>query len=95
MKPRVLSVLHREPSVEERVVEELVYGRLKLAIDFCELLTFHEDLAAAVQRAIARSLHPPSERAEMTMRYVRHAWERLGDEVLGQLAELSLPSQAE
>ena len=89
MKPRVLSILHREPSVEERIVGELVYGRLRLAIDFCEVLTFHEDLAAALKRAQA------PERPEMLMKYLRAAWDRLGDEVLGQLAELSLPVPVE
>ena len=95
MKPRVLNVGLPEPSVAERTVEELVYQRLRLAVDFCELLTFHEDLASSVARALARSARPGAQKADLTMHYVRMAWDRLGEEVLGQLAQMSLPGAAE
>jgi hypothetical protein len=88
MNPVVSAAVENEPTLDERIVEELVFARLRFAVDFCELLTFQEDLSASVERALSRTSRSESERADVTMRYLLRAWDRLGDEVLGQLSEL-------
>ena len=93
--PSVPSVVTSTATIDEKIIEELVFNRMRLAVDFGELMTFHEDLSASVERALARCMRPMSaEQADLTMRYVRLAWDRLGEEVLSQLAEMTLPLPA-
>ena len=80
-----------EPTLDRKILEELIYERVRLAVDLCELVTFEEDLAVSIERALARCGGSAGERADLSQRFLAAAWERLGQEVAGELAPLRRP----
>lgn len=69
--------------LERKILEELIYERVRVAVDLCELLDFEEDLAASIERALTQCAKSPDERSQLALKYLNRAWERLGHEVLG------------
>ncbi len=78
-----------DATIDRKILEELIYERVRLAVDLCELVTFEEDLSASIERALEQCAESPRERADMTLRFLERAWERLGKEVMDELAESS------
>ena len=86
---RVLNLASEPAALTEHLLEELIYQRLRLAVDVCEILTFREDLSTSVERALARRAHHVADRADLTMQHLHRAWDRLGEEILSELAHAS------
>jgi hypothetical protein len=76
--------------LERRILEELIYERVRVTVDLCELMAFELDLSASIERALAACAPSPGERTDLTMDYLRRAWERMSDEVLGVLLDREL-----
>ncbi len=72
--------------LDRRILEELIYERVRVAVDLCELVTFEEDLSTSISRALTRCARSPAERANLTLDYLHRAWDRVTDEVLGEAA---------
>lgn len=81
------------PGLEQKILEELIYEKVRLSLDMCALLEFEADLAASIERALAQCARSPAERSDLAMSYLTTAWERLGDEVMTELAEAELGSE--
>jgi hypothetical protein len=84
----------REPGADgapvglaHRILEELVFERLRLTVDLCELLEFHADLSASIQRAVEGCAATEEERSGLVLAYLEQAWTRLSGEVRAELAE--------
>jgi hypothetical protein len=73
-------------SLDHRILEELVYERLRLALDMCALVDFEEDLSASIDRALRRCARDPVERSDLSMEMLHAAWDRLGCEVFSEIA---------
>ena len=71
--------------LDKRILEELIYERVRLAVDLCELLDFESDLSVSTERALKKCARSPEERSRLTLDYLRRAWQRVADEVLGEL----------
>src|SRR4051812_14746848 len=72
---------------ERRVLEQLIYERVRQSVDVCELMSLQLDLSASVENALSACARSPGERSDLTMDYLQRAWERLSDEVLGRFFE--------
>jgi hypothetical protein len=84
---RILDVIPEDcETVSDRLLEELIYQRLRMSIDLYELGTFREELSSTIERALARQHRPTQDRGDLTMRFLNRAWDRLGEEVLSELA---------
>jgi hypothetical protein len=73
--------------LERKILEELIYERVRVAVDMCRLMEFELDLASSIERALSACAESPSERSDLTLDFIQRAWERVTEEVLGQLAE--------
>jgi hypothetical protein len=71
----------------QRILEELVYERVRVAVDLCELVSFEQDLAISIDRALTTCAESAEERQSMALEYLHRAWERLSDEVMVGFAE--------
>jgi hypothetical protein len=80
----------RPGRLERKILEELIYERVRVTVDLCELMDFELDLAASIERALSVCAEAPGERADLTLDYLHRAWERMTCEVLGGLAEREL-----
>lgn len=82
--------------LEERILEELIYERVRVSVDMCALIEFEQDLAASIERALRQCGQSAAERSDLAMTFLQRAWQRVGEEVLGELAasELGTASRA-
>jgi hypothetical protein len=78
------------PSLDRRILEELIYERVRLTVDLCELMAFEVDLSASIERALVSVARSPSQRSDLTLEYLQRAWERVTEQVVGNLAENEL-----
>jgi hypothetical protein len=76
--------------LEHKILEELVYERVRVSVDLVKLLEFELDLSSSIERALAACARSPAERSDLSLDFVQRAWERLTEEVLGSLAESEL-----
>ncbi len=74
------------PSLQVRILEELIYERVRVAFNLCELLDFQSDLSVSIDRALDDCADAPDQRADLVLSLLERAWERLSDEVLTGLA---------
>jgi hypothetical protein len=73
----------RPGRLEQRILEELVYERVRVNVNMCELMTFELDLSASIERALTACARSPDERSTLTLDYLQSAWERVTEDVLG------------
>ena len=76
--------------IERKILEELIYERLRVTVDMCELMTFELDLAASIERALSACAESPGERSDLIFDLLHRAWERVTEEVLETFAERGL-----
>lgn len=72
-------------ALERRILEELIYERVRLSLDLVELLAFEADLSASIDRALQSCAASKDERNELSLRFLERAWERLSAEVQAEL----------
>ncbi len=80
--------------LERKILEELIYERVRVTVDMCALVEFELDLAASIDRALHACAASPTERSDLALDYVQRAWDRLTEEVIGGLAERELAGTA-
>jgi len=73
--------------LERKILEELIYERVRVSVDLCELMAFELDLSASIERALSTCAESPGERSDLTLDYLQRAWERVSEEVLGGMLD--------
>ena len=81
--------------LERRVLEEVIYERLRLSVNLADLLMFEVELGAAVEQALGYRVQAPGERSHLVLDLVQKAWQRVSEEVLDQLVENELAERLE
>lgn len=66
-------------NLERRILEELVYERVRVAVNLCQLVIFEQDLDKSIQRVIDGSACQ-KECQDLAHEYIDKAWERLQEE---------------
>lgn len=67
-------------NTEQRILEELVYERVRSCVNLCQLVIFERDLETGVRRALGAGDQAGDERRALTRRYMDEAWLRLETE---------------
>jgi hypothetical protein len=67
---------------QNRLLEELIYERVRLHVDLLDLVDFERDLCESIARALRASGTDPTEEETLARSYVQRAWQRLEDEWL-------------
>lgn len=65
---------------QNRLLEELVYERVRLHVDLLDLMDFERDLSQSITRALRASGTDPTQEDALARRYLRRAWRRLEEE---------------
>ncbi|HWM84424.1 MAG TPA: hypothetical protein VNO33_01275 [Kofleriaceae bacterium] len=65
---------------QQRLLEELVYERVRLHVDLLDLIDFERDLCESIARALRASGTDPSEEEAVARSFVQRAWRRLEQE---------------
>jgi hypothetical protein len=81
--------------LERRILEELIYERVRVSVDLCELMSFELDLSASIERALVACVESPGERSDLTLDYLQRAWERVSEEVLGGMLDQEMRAEGE
>ncbi len=70
----------------DRILEELVFERVRASVRMCELLVFQRDLDGSIERVL--SAHEVGDAREALRRHaIDAAWQRLGFSVSSSLPE--------
>jgi hypothetical protein len=80
-----------EDRLAHRVLAELIYERVRVTIDMAELFAFEQDLAASIERALAGCDAAGLGRTELIFDYLTAAWERISDDVMGDIGRREAP----
>jgi hypothetical protein len=69
-------------TTERRILDELVYGRVRSTVNLCQLVIIEQELEENIQRAMApgeEAMGPAvgGDAGELAREYVQRAWERL------------------
>lgn len=75
---------------QSRLLEELIYERVRLHVDLVDLIDFERDLCQSITRALRASGTHPSEEDALARRYVQKAWHRLEEEWARERARESM-----
>lgn len=62
---------------DRRVLQELIYERVRSSVNLCQLVIFERDLTTSVQRVHGARDHESVEAAELARQYIDEAWQRL------------------
>ncbi len=76
--------------LERKILEELVYERVRSAVNLCHLTELELDLSASIERALPACADSPGERNDLLLDYLHRAWDRVTDEVLGWFVDHEL-----
>ena len=68
-------------SLQEMIVAELFYERVRANLNLEELLLFDLDLRTSIDRALRNLSESPEERQGLAAEYWLRAWNRIGDEM--------------
>jgi hypothetical protein len=77
-------------NLDQQILEELVYERVKLAVDLYDLLSFEEDLDQSIQRALERVGEQTTVDEHLARKLIDAAWDRLSRD-LDALREVPEP----
>lgn len=66
--------------LDRRILQELIYERVRLSVNLCQLVLFEQDLDKSIQRAMASSSLPPGECDMLARELIEQAWERVEHE---------------
>ena len=75
---------------QHRLLEELVYERVKLHVDFLDLIDFEHDLCDSIARVLQASGTEPGQEETVARELVDQAWRRLEQEWRRERAASSL-----
>lgn len=63
--------------MHSKLLEELIYERVRLHVDLCELLDFERDLNESITRAMKASGIADPQVSDLGRRYLEQAWHRI------------------
>lgn len=66
-------------TLDKHILEELIYERVRVAVNLCQLIIFEQDLDKSIQRVMARSEDGETCR-NLAHDYIDKAWHRLQEE---------------
>ena len=75
------------PRLDRRILEELIYERVRVTVDLCKLVAFEADLRSSIRRALEQCASSPDEREGLAERYLCRAWRRVSREVGDELGD--------
>jgi len=64
-------------NMEQRILEELIYERVRVSVNLCQLVIFEQDLDKSIQRALSKCGTTSDERESMARTYIEAAWRRV------------------
>ena len=67
-------------NLEHKILQELIYERVRVSINLCQLVVFENDLDRSIKRAIESCPEPSEQRARLARQYVDEAWQRIEEE---------------
>jgi hypothetical protein len=65
---------------QSRLLEELIYERVRLHVDLLDLVDFERDLCESIARALRAGGNDPGREEALARTYVERAWQRLEQE---------------
>ena len=66
--------------LDKQILEELIYERVRLSINLCQLVIFEQDLEKSIDRAMNARAGSPERRAALAREYIDKAWRRVQEE---------------
>jgi hypothetical protein len=63
--------------MEQRILEELIYERVRVSVNLCQLVICEQDLDKSIQRALRTCGGTSEERESMARTYIEAAWRRV------------------
>ena len=67
-------------SNDRRILQELIYERVRGSVNLCQLVVFERDLGSSVQRAHGNPEGAGANASELARQYIDDAWQRLEEE---------------
>ncbi len=72
-------------SIEQRILQELIYERVRASVNLCQLVVLEQDLDRSIERVLLTRPHiklPDQEGVTQSLArvYVEQAWRRLEEE---------------
>ena len=61
--------------LDKKILEELIYERVRVSVNLCQLVLFEQDLDRSIERVMARC--GTGEQNQLTRAYMEKAWQRL------------------
>ena len=66
--------------MHSKLLEELIYERVRLHVDLCELLDFERDLNESIDRAMKSCGVDEPSAGDLGRRFLERAWRRIEEE---------------
>jgi hypothetical protein len=67
-------------NLEKRILEELIYERIRVSINLCQLVIFESDLEKSIERALMKYPGTAYQRGALARELVDDAWSRVEGE---------------
>lgn len=67
-------------SLDRQILQELIYERVRVSINLCQLVIFEQDLDKSVRRALESCGEQGEARRALVRRYIDDAWHRIEHE---------------
>ncbi len=64
-------------NLERRILQELIYERVRVSVNLCQLVIFERDLDTSIERAMVACDMPKRECDKLAREYVEAAWQRV------------------
>lgn len=66
--------------LDRHILRELVYERVRVSVNLCQLVIVEQDLDKSVRRALTRCGEREEPRRALVRRYMDEAWKRVEEE---------------
>jgi hypothetical protein len=63
--------------LDKRILEELIYERVRLSVNLCQLVIFEQDLEKSIHRAMTSRAGDLQEQEALAREYIDKAWKRV------------------
>jgi hypothetical protein len=63
--------------LDKRILEELIYERVRLSVNLCQLVIFEQDLEKSIHRAMSARAGGLQEQEALAREYIDKAWRRV------------------
>ncbi len=64
-------------NLERQILQELIYERVRVSVNLCQLVIFERDLDSSIERAMASCHLPKPECENLAREYIEAAWQRV------------------